>query len=186
MAEAGSITPSLDGQVWLKSVRYPLLNMPVEVADYGDIEQQPRNAAFPAAGRSLPIGVADTRGGRDFQLDLGTEDDDGARQLDLVIRASSEIFLHVPASGDCALLPGSLYAIVGRQVKHRIAGVSPYHRYRLPLTEVSPPPPDVVGTTLTWGAVERLYGSWEALVGAFPTWRDLLATVGDPDDVVVI
>lgn len=184
--DTGQITPSLDGQVWLKSIRYPLLNTAVEVAGYDDVDQQPRNTAYPVQGRSLPIGLADVRGGRDFRLDLGTETDAEDRHFDLILRASSEVFLHVPATGDCTLLPGSLYALPGRAVKHRIAEVSPYHTYRIPLTEISPPPPDIVGTTLTWGTVERLYGSWSALVGANPTWRDLLATVGSPDDVVVI
>lgn len=184
--ETGQITPSLDGQVWIKSIRYPLLNTPVIVADYGDIDQDPRNAAYPVEGRSLPIGLADARGGRNFELILATDTDAEDRHLDLVLRASSELFIHVPATGDCALLPGSLYALPGRSVKHRVAGVSPYHNYPIPLTEVSPPPPDIVGTTLTWGTVERLYGSWAALVGANPTWRDLLATVGSPNDPVVI
>src|SRR5690606_11379747 len=34
--ELDSITPSLAGRVWLKSIRYPGLNQPVTAAEYGD------------------------------------------------------------------------------------------------------------------------------------------------------
>jgi hypothetical protein len=31
-----------------------------------------------------------------------------------------------------------------------------------------------------------LYGDWTSLISANSTWSDLLATVGGPDDLVVI
>jgi len=189
--ESDTITPSLDGQVWLKSPRYPLLNTLVKVADYQDVSHDPRSVAFPIAGRALPVGATELHLGRAYVLTLGTDTDAEQERLSLIARLGEVMFLHVPtvASPQCEgnlLLPGSMYALIGRLVKHRVAGVSAYHRFDLPLVEVTAPGPDVTPTTLTWGTIERLYGSWTNLLSAHSTWADLLDLVGDPDDLVVL
>lgn len=191
MPETASITPSLAGRVFLKSIRHPFLNTPVRVSDYGDIESASHSAAFPVKGRSLPVAVTDLHGGRNHQLDLVTDSEADERRLDLMLRTAEVLFVHVPnvatpgAEGN-VLLPGSMYVLVGPVIRHRIGGVSRFHRFSLPLAEVVPPGPDVVGGTLTWGTVMRLYGSWEALIAAHPSWLDLLQTVGSPEDLVVL
>lgn len=184
--ETATITPSLNGKVWLKSVRYPLLNQIVTASDYGDVERPARAGVFPVAGRSTPVATLDIRGVRRYQLDLRTTTAEAERALELALMASDVVFLHVPTTTGNALLPGSMHAVVGDLVKHRIGGVSEQHLFRLTLVEVAPPGPDVVGTTLTWGTVESLYGSWEALLAAHPTWADLLAVVGSGEDLVAL
>lgn len=184
--EIASITPSLAGQVWLKSIDHPSLNQVVTVSDYADIERPARVGIFPIAGRSAPVATTDIRGVRRWAIDLVTNDDDADRKLELAIMGTGVIFLHVPTTTGNALLPGSMHAVAERMLKHRIGGVSDHNRFTLELTEVTPPGPDVIGTTLTWRTVARLYGSWDALLGAHPDWLDLLATVGDPDDLVVL
>lgn len=184
--EQDSITPSLAGQVWLKSIRFSFLNQVVRVADYSDIDRPGRIGVFPVTGRSTPIAVTDVRGSRAWSIDLITETNDEDRTLELSIMASGTWFLHVPTTTGNALLPGSMYAVAGQVRKHRIGGVSDLNRYTLELVEVAPPGPDVVGTTMTWGTVANLYGSWGALLAANPTWGDLLSTVGSPEDLVVL
>jgi hypothetical protein len=191
MPETASITPSLGGRVWIKSVRHPFLNTAVTVSDYGDIDSASRSAAFPVAGRSLPTAVTDLHLGRDHLLDVIVDNDADDARLDLMLRTSEVLFIHRPnaaASGleGNLLLPGSMHVLVGTVRKHRLGGVSRYQRYTLPLTEVNPPGPDVVGGTLTWGTVMALYGSWEAVVAAHSSWADLLETVGSPEDLVVL
>lgn len=187
--ESDSITPSLAGEVWLKSIRYPFLNQIVDVSDYSDVERPSRGVAMPVRGRSTPVGVTDIRGARQWQLFVKTATADAERSLELAAMASDFVFLHVPtgpASNGNTLLPGSMYGLLGTMVKHRIGGVSAHSLFTLPLSEVAPPGPDVVGTTLTWGGVANLFGSWGALISANPTWGDLLATVGTEDDLVVL
>jgi hypothetical protein len=179
------ITVTLE-DVWIKSVRYPMLNTRVTPADYGDVALAARAAALPISGRSLPLGVSDLPGGRDHLLVLGTgsvaEDD----RLTLVLRVAKRVFVHVPTDADLgvSLLPGSMHALHGPVTKHRIGGVSAYHNFFLPLTEVAPPGPNVVATDLTIGTVINIYGSITALWAAHPTIRTLWDTVGSPDDLL--
>jgi hypothetical protein len=181
-----SITPSLNGRVWLKSVRFPLLNQPVSVSDYSVVTRPSRDQVFPIVGRSAPVAVTDLRGVREWTIDLKTDTEAGERKLELALMAGDVLFLHVPTTTGNALLPGSMHAVAGEVTKVRVGGVSDVHIFRVPLVEVAPPAPDVVGTTLTWGTVRRLFGSWEALMAAHPDWAQLLAVVGDPEDLVVI
>jgi hypothetical protein len=191
MSETDSIVPSLDGKVWLKSIRHPFLNTVVRVSDYGDVESLSRSVAFGVAGRSLPTAQTELHGGRDHPLDLVTATSADSSHLQLMLRTAEVLFVHVPAEGIAGregnlLLPGSMYVLVGTPRRHRIAGVSAHELFSLPLTEVNPPGPDVVGGTLTWQTVLNLYGTWEAVLSAHPTWADLLAVVGDPEDLFVL
>jgi hypothetical protein len=184
-----SITVDLDGQVWLKSRRYPLLNQVVQVVDYGDIDMAARSTVLPVAGRSLPTGLGDLSGGRDHPLVVATETDAQNARLQLSLRAGGFWFVHVPTDPPVdregnALLPGSMHVRIGTVRVARLGGVSRFQHYLLPLVEVQPPSPLDVGITLTWETVRRLYGSWTAVWAAHSTWRSLWDTIGDPSDVV--
>lgn len=189
--ESDSITPSLAGQVWLKSIRFPFLNRPVRVLNWAGIGRASRTGVFDVKGRSLPISVHDLRGSPQFELTIVTDDlsnpvVDGleqARDLDLMLAASGTLLIHSPPE---LPVPGG-YVTVGNTEQDRIVrhGTSPFV-FTLPCTVEAPPGPDVVGTTMTWGTVFNLYGSWGALLAANPTWGDLLATVGSEDDLVVL
>lgn len=189
--EIDSITPSLAGQVWLKSVRYPLQNTAVRVSDYGDIQIPSRAAAFPVEGRALPTGVFELGLGRDHTLILRTTDQATEDHLKLMVRTGDWFYIHVPtvaANGQEGnlLLPGSMYVLMGTPTIHRIGGVSAQHLISIPLTEVTAPGPDVVGTTLTVGGLVALHGTVESVWAAYPTIRDSWDTIGSLDDLVVI
>lgn len=184
-----SITVDLDGEVWLKSVKYPLLNQVVQVADYGDIAMPNRSGAFAISGRSLPVGVSDLHGGRDHPLVVTTETLAQESKLDLSIRAGGVWFVHVPTEPPLsrqgnALLPGSMHVQIDTARVTRLGGVSDVQHHLLPLTEVATPAPEIIGTTLLWDTVRRLYGTWTAVWAAHATWRSLWDTIGDPSDVV--
>jgi hypothetical protein len=185
----GSITPVLTS-VWWKSIRYPFLNRPVRVGDYPQIERQFRGALHSVQGRSLPVAVTDIRSGRAWTLTLVTRTLEQARDMDLVIMANQVMFLHVPRETveHCervSAVPGGYYTI-GTSVQRRPIPGSQSYIWTLPLTEVAAPGPDIVGTTMTWGTVYNLYGTWEALLASNPTWLDLWAIVGSPEDLVVL
>lgn len=189
--ETASITPSLAGRVWLKPIDHPGLNLEVDPADYGDVAHADRSGVFPISGASLPTAVTELPGGRDHTLAVTTRDQDTEDKLKLLLRVGGIVFVHVPATPPAGLdgnrlLPGSMYALVRGQQVHRLGGVSDYQQFALPLVEVRKPDADVVGSTLTWATVERLYGSWEAVIGAHPDWASIVATVGDPEDLVVL
>lgn len=190
-AETDSITPSLDGHPWLKSIKYPLQNTAVRVSDYGDIQNASRAAAFSVEGRALPTGVFELSGGRDHTLILRTTDQATEDHLKVMVRTGDWFYIHVPTVGVAGregnlLLPGSMYVMMGTPTIHRIGGVSGEHLISLPLTEVTAPGPDVVGTTLTVGGLVALHGSVTSVWAAYPTIRDLWDTIGSLDDLVVI
>lgn len=182
------ITPTLDS-VWLKSISHPLLNRPVSVENWSEITRPSRSTVHQVVGRSTPVATSELRGSRQFTLtliaDLDEDADTGeAGMLDLVLAAGGGVwFIHVPAAWP---IPGGYVALgdvsIDRVVPH---GKVP-HRITLPCTVVTPPAPQITGTLLTAAGLFRLYGSANALFAANPTGRELLATIGDPEDLVVI
>jgi hypothetical protein len=191
MSETDSIVPSLDGRVWLKSIRHPALNAVVTVSDYSDVETPARSAAFAISGRSLPVGVDELHLGRDHVLDLRTASQAADDHLTVMLRTAGVLFLHVPTAAVAGrdgnvLLPGSMYVLAGTPRKHRVGGVSATQVFSIPLTEVNPPGPAVVGTTLTVGGLAQIHGTVESVWAAYPSIRDLWDTIGSLDDLVVI
>jgi len=190
--EMASIKPSLDGEVWLRSVRYPHLSRPVMVQTWGELTRHGRGFNHEVSGRQLPIGVTDVAGSLEFPLTIVTRDIfdrnvDGvteAAALDMMLSLGGEFHLHVPPE---RTFPGG-YFVLERSVQDRIVrkGDRAPRVFTIPVRFCARPDPDIVGTTLTWGTVHRLFGSWEALVAAHPDWAQLLAVVGDPEDLVVI
>lgn len=184
--EAASVTPSLDGHAWLKSIRHPFLNRPIHRVLAGggqSISRAARGAVFDVQGRSVPVAVTDIRSSREFTLTVQVPDEAAARDMDLTLASGDVFFLQIPPELAPHMTGG--YVRIGESTQHREADTIRW-RFTIPCTVVAPPGPGVVGTTMTWGGVFRLYGSWDALVASNPTWGDLLATVGSPDDLVVL
>lgn len=189
--ESDSITPSLAGEVWLKSVLYPSANTEVMVSDYGDVEHVTRNGAFLPSGGSLPIGVTDFAGGRDHVLVLATSTQAEEDHLAAMIRLGGIFFLHVPTVAVAGregnvLLPGSMHVMIGRPRTHRVGEVSDYHHLFLPLTEVEAPSPETVGTTATVAQLVAVHGTVADVWAAYPTIRDLWDSIGSVDDLLPI
>ena len=184
--ESSSITPSLDGRAWLKSIRHPFLNRPIHRALAGggqSIGRASRGSVFEVQGRSVPVAVTDIRSSREFTLTIQVPDEAAARDMDLTLASEDIFFIQVPPELAPHMTGG--YVRIGESTQHREADTIMW-RFTIPCTVVAPPGPGVVGTTMTWGGVFRLYGSWEALVNSNPSWSELLATVGSPDDLVVL
>lgn len=179
---SASITPSLEGRVWLKSIRHPFLNRPVSVGGVTGDTRSSKGGLLQVQGRSAPIAVTDVRASQQFTVTLRTATLIEARDMDLTLASGDTFYLQVPAGSQ---IPGG-YVAIDTTGLERFGPVSTRRRWPLPCTVVTPPGPGVVGTTLTWGGVFNLYGSWAALDASNPTWRDLLATVGSPDDLVVL
>lgn len=175
-------------RLWLKSVRHPMLSLPVTPASHGDVALVQRGEGFHAAGRALPTAVVDLPGGRDHVLNLRTDDRAGEDALMLRLRVESLWFVHVPGMGPLAeLLPGSMHVrMAGAPVKHRLGEVTAWNVFSLPLQEVTAPAPQIVPTLLTVGTVWARHGTVAEVWSAYPTLRDLWDTVGDPSDPIIL
>src|SRR5690606_17361041 len=107
-----SITPTLGGRIWLKSIIRPCLNRTITVTDWSEVTRRARNGLFDVVGRSLPVAVTDVRSGRQFTLEVMTETLADADEFDVILSSGDPIFLHMPPD---APVPGSSghYAVIG-------------------------------------------------------------------------
>lgn len=176
-----TITPVLD-RVWLKFIARPFLNRAVTVVDFGDVSRPARGAAHEIIGRSFPVGTTMVRSSRRYELQVMTESLDEADAFDTILAAGEPVFVHVPAG---SLMPRSMYAIIGDTTQSRPGRRSMRRVFSLPLTEVAPPAPEVVGSTITWQTIINTYATWADLIAAKPTWLDVLEGISPPDDVIV-
>lgn len=178
----GLTTPTMDA-VWLKSVSRPFLNTKVSVVDMGDVSRSTRSGVFPVAGARLPVVVSDLMTSRAFDLQVLTDDKTQADALDALLSLGEPLLVHVPQT--CPIPIPTMYASVGDIGTARPGRLSPVKVTTLPLTEVAPPGPDVVGVTITWFGVMSTYSTWADLLVGKATWGDVLDSVGSPDDVVI-
>jgi hypothetical protein len=175
-----SITPDLGGDVWLKSLRYPFLNLPVEVTGVGDIVRPSRGSTFDVVGRNLPVAVTTARGGRNWTLTVFAEDATGAAAIDALLTSGDVLLLQVPAGSD---IPAGYY--LASDTDETISPVSGFRSIDIPLAEAAAPGADVTGTTITWQGVIDAYATWSDLIAANATWLDVEQSVGSPADVIV-
>ncbi|MCW6008507.1 hypothetical protein K1W54_28780 [Micromonospora sp. CPCC 205371] len=180
-AETGSITPSLGGMVWFKSLARPFLNMSAIVKDYSEITRPARAGVFDVVGRSLPVAVNDVRGSRRWNLEVLTQTAGEATDFDLLLASGDPLFIQVPPDCD---VPGG-YVTVGDTGQSRPARKAVRRIFTLPCTEAAPPGPDVVGATVTWQAIINGFATWADVLATFPTWADVLEYVANPEDVIV-
>lgn len=179
--ETASITPSLGGRVWIKSIARPFLNRPVTVVDFSDVTRDPRSGVFGVVGRSAPVAVNDVRGSQQFELTVLTETLADARDFDLALSSGDTLFVHVPAA---EMVPGG-YVTVGSTRAARTARRSVRRVFTLPCMVVAAPAPELVGVTYTWQGVTNDYATWADVVAANATWADLVEHVGGAEDVIV-
>jgi hypothetical protein len=184
--QADSITASLAGEVWLKSIRYAFLNRIIKPLDRNSpIVRGARTGVSEVSGRAAPVAAHDLRKSREFELHIITTSNHVTQsgELDLMLAAGGTLFIHVPAG---SAVPGGYVAVGDTDQTRLYPGDSAVPGiFVLPCRVVAEPGPDVVGSTLTWATVRRLYGdSWEAARAANPAlpW----SSVGSEDDVVVL
>lgn len=182
---SAQITPVIT-HPWIKSIARPFLSRRLpEVESVSPISRPARVGVFDVQGRSMPIAVSSVRGSRRWDLTVITQDPDEARTLDLILASGDVLYLQVPPGSNVP----SGYVAVGDSAEQRFPGQGGKpdepRRFVLPLTEVAPPGPDVVGATVTWQTVINTYATWADVIAAHDTWADLAELIGDPEDVIV-
>lgn len=170
--------------VWFKSIVRPWLNRAVTVVSHGDIVSPARNGIFPIIGRTYPIAVTDVRLARQWDMVIKADDLVTADAIDLVLASGDPLYIQVPGTGPYATVPGG-YVVVGDVKRSRFGTTSTRRWFDLPISEVAPPGPDVVGATSTWETLVAEFGSWTDVLAAFGTWAEVAEYVADPDVVIV-
>jgi hypothetical protein len=178
-----TITPDQTA-VWFKSIVRPWLNRSVQVVSHGDIVSQARNGVFPILGRTMPIAVTDVRLARAWDMVVKADQLADADALDLVFASGDPLFVQTPASGALSTVPGG-YVVVGDVKRSRFGTTSTRRWFDLPMTEVAPPGPDVVGSTSTWESLVAEFGTWADVLAEFGSWAEVAEHVADPSVVIV-
>lgn len=179
LTQSNSITPSLGGVAWIKSISRPFLNTAVEGFDTINVTRRPRQGVFDVVGRSYPVAVTDLRGSREFDLHVVARNETDRDRLDLVFASGDPVFLHVPPEWP---IP-SLYAVIDTVSDDR--PVPGTHLFTLPMIQVAAPTADIVGATATYQTVVNNYATYTAVLAAFATYQDILDEIAQPSDVVV-
>jgi hypothetical protein len=175
-----TITPDQQ-RVWLKSISRPFLNRAVNVLSHEDITVPARNGVFPIIGRSNPVAVTDVRLTRRWEMTLWVDTISEADSLELVFASGDPLYIQVPPTKD---IPGG-YVVVGDVVRGRYGTVSTRRTFRMDVTTVAAPTPDVVGSTVTWQDIIDGYSTWSDVISGFSTWGDVLEVIADPETVYV-
>lgn len=184
-SDVAFVVPTL-GDIWLKSISRPFLNMRVCVVQPPafQIAQTARTGIFPIKGRTYPVAVNDLRLARRWTLNLRTETAADTQALTYLLASGDVLLLQVPYAAREAIPAG--YITVGDTVRENHPLRPLRVTWTLPVTEVAPPGPFVVPATATWQSLINQYGSWAEVIAAFSSWADLLANlVGDPSEVIV-
>lgn len=177
------ITPTITN-VWLKSVARPFLNMALpHVEEYSTISRRSRAGMLDIPGRTYPVRIGDVASSRAWTLTARTDTLTEARNLEYLVAAGDAIYVQVPDGFD---IPDG-YVGIGDMGRDRVSRPlrDDRRRFALPMTNIAAPAPTVVGYTATWAGILADFGSWSAVMLAFPTWADVLEYVSDPSIVIV-
>lgn len=157
--------------VWFKFIASPASNRKVLLHDWSDIAHESRNVLHQVRGRSDPIAVTDVHSAASMTVLVITETRAEREALRTSLRQGAPVFFQTPESIECP----SMYAVVGSFSVRRLARKSTRHLFTVPLTEVAPPPPSVVGVGVTWAAIIDRYATWGELAAdtELPTWREV-------------
>lgn len=166
---------------WVKSITRPFLNRAVTIVEHSDITRPARGGVFDVKGRSFPVAVSDVRGSRRWTYTLKAETVADADALELVFASGDPLLFQIGTDHD---IPGG-YVMAGDMARSRFGKVSPRRWFDVPVIEVAPPGPDVVGATATWAALLADFGTWADVLAEFGTWAEVLDYVADPETVIV-
>lgn len=175
--ETATVTPTFAfDEYWLKNPSRPGLNIKVQVTEIGDITRPARTGTFPVLGRTVPVAVTDVQGSRQFSLEIFTDGESNATDMDNRLSTGEPMLLQ--GGGPTDLVP-TVYFVAGDIVNNRPAKGHTAHTFTIPVTEVARPGNTVYGLTYVWQDVINNYADWNAVLAATPDWSSLINKVSN-------
>lgn len=159
--------------VWMKFIASPHLNRRVKLHDWSEVARRSKNATYQVRGRVGPVSVIDVHDARAMTVQLVTltvEERDG---LDDALSLGAPVLFQTPDRLSCP----TMYATVGDYSWKSLSRQPGRFKalFTIPLTEVSAPPPSIVGVGLIWSGVAGQYASWQELADTVDTWQELMS-----------
>lgn len=155
--------------VWFKFIATPYRNRKVILTDWTEVSRKSRVALYDVVGRGQPVAVTDVHTGRQFSVDLVAHTLAERDALDTALGTGVPVFFQTPTSIACP----SIYAVVGDFSYRRPARKSLRSIVTVQLIEISPPPPSVVGSGLTYQTLGTQYGAYADLRDAVMSYAEL-------------
>lgn len=175
--QTATVTPTFAfDEYWLKNPSRPGLNIKVQVTEIGDITRPARTGTFPVLGRTVPVAVTDVQGSRQFSLEIFTDGESNATDMDNRLSTGEPMLLQ--GGGPTDLVP-TVYFVAGDIVNNRPAKGHTAHTFTIPVTEVARPGNTVYGLTYVWQDVINNYADWNAVLAATPDWSSLINKVSN-------
>jgi hypothetical protein len=157
--------------VWLKFIAAPYLNRKVHLHSWSEVTRESKNATYQVRGRVGPVAVTDVHDARAFTIQIITATIADRDALDNALSLGAPIYLQTPTSIPCP----TIYAVIGSYGWRSLNETSTRSLFTIPLTEVSAPPPSIVGVGLTWSIVTDSYGDWAEVGDTFASWLELMS-----------
>lgn len=160
-------------QAWLKFIPAPHTNLKIRfIADKHRFERQSRVTIHRVAGRADPIAVTDVHDSKTTTVRFLTRTDAEFAALDKALSQGAPAYLQLPESTPFP----SMYIAIGNLTVERVgrAKSSRSWLWSVAITEVAAPPPSIVGSGMTWGALLEQYETWQDVLDAFATWGEVI------------
>lgn len=184
-----SIEPILE-DIWLISLLHPNVSIKLPGADFRPVQRSSRTGVYNIKGKVNPIAVHDAWTSRWWTIETVTYSLEEAAIMDLSILTTGTWFLQVPpeCENECLTnpvtgMPGGYIALMNSTMTHEAGGLHSME-WVLFVREVTPPAPEVSGTTITWQDVADAYGSWSAVWASHRSWASLWQEIGSPENAV--
>jgi hypothetical protein len=159
---------------WLKFIAAPYLNRRLILTGWSPVSRKSKNATFQVRGRIGPVAVTDVHDAREMTIRVATRTVADRDALDNALAQGAPVLFQTPDNIACP----TMYAVVGdyewRTVTKILRDGRPAtSEFTIPLTEVSAPPPSIVGAGITWAVLAQNFASWSEVLDEHPTWQEL-------------
>lgn len=186
-AASAEVTP-IQGDVWLKSIAYPSLNINIGCPLTGPMTRRARNGIFDVKGTPLPVGIEDVGSTEATTLTFMTYSMEQNRAVTALLTFGSPLLLQSPPDDDptgcanAALTPSGWYAR-GDSVQSRPLVGKRAWMWVVPLTRVAAPSSLILPAHMTWDVLWQMVNTWAEVWDEWSTWAELWGATIAPDTV---
>jgi len=171
------VTPEQD-TMWIKSVAFPSLNIPVTCVDTSARGRRSRAGIFDVIGRPEPVGVVDVGSTETFTITFVSRSLEENKQIELLLTWGQPLYLQPPGETDeeCGRIAGtpSGFVIPGDSVQtHALRGSRGWY-WQIPFTRVAAADyAGVVPRQMTWRVLWSMVDTWTEVWALWDTWAEL-------------
>lgn len=184
---SAAVTP-VQGDVWLKSIAYPSLNLNIGCPLTGPMTRRGRNGIFDVKGAPTPVGIEDVGSTEATTLTFMTYSMEQNRAVVALLTYGSPLLLQSPPDDDAtgcanaALTPSGWYARGDNTQSRPLVGKRAW-MWVVPLVRVAAPSSLILPAHMTWDVLWQMVNTWSEVWDEWSTWAELWNATIAPDTV---